>query len=283
MNSFFTWWHYLPYHIDPVILNLGSFQLRYYGLMYIIAFSMAYYLMNFRNKQEKLGYTKTQLENFIFWIIIFVLLGGRFGYVLFYNFKHFLHNPLEIIMPFKFENGVEFTGISGMSYHGAVIGAVIGALTFCKKEKINFWKLADFVIPCVPLGYTFGRFGNFFNGELYGRTTDFVFGMYFPLAEYHDQTKILRHPSQLYEAFSEGVMLFLILWAFRKKEVLKGKFLGLYILGYGVIRFMIEYVREPDAHLGFIWFNLSMGQLLCLAMIVSGFILMFIPKKLWNR
>lgn len=272
MESFQSWWQTLPYYIDPTIFSLGSFQLKYYGLMYILAFSTVYIIARNRVKREKFEYTNDLIENYFFTIIIFVLIGGRLGYVLFYNLNYFLHNPLEIILPFKFAGGFKFTGIAGMSYHGATISAFLGTYLFCKKNKLNFFKFSDFIIPAVPLGYTFGRLGNFINGELYGRVTESWFGMYFPMAG--DDT--LRHPSQLYEAFFEGIILFIILWSIRKSEFAKGKLLALYIIFYGIIRFFIEFVREPDEQLGFILFNLSMGQVLCFIMVLSGIVMIMI-------
>lgn len=274
MESFQSWWQTIPYRIDPTIFSLGSFQVKYYGLMYIFAFSAVYLILNRRIKKEKLGYTKEVIENYLFMVIIFVLVGGRLGYVVFYNLKYFIHNPLEIFLPFSFEGGFRFTGIAGMSYHGATLSAFLGTYLFTKKNKFNFFEFSDFVIPAVPLGYTFGRLGNFINGELYGRVTEKWYGMYFPMAG--DDT--LRHPSQLYEAFFEGIFLFLILWYVRKNEFLKGKLLALYLILYGLIRFLIEFVREPDEQLGFIISSLSMGQVLCFIMILSGIAMIMIKN-----
>ncbi|MBN2788809.1 MAG: prolipoprotein diacylglyceryl transferase [Candidatus Delongbacteria bacterium] len=268
MESFQSWWQTIPYRIDPTIFSVGSFQIKYYGLMYILAFSSVYLILGHRIKKEKLSYTKDIVENYIFIIIIFVLIGGRLGYVLFYNLNYFIQNPLEIFLPFRFKGGFKFTGIAGMSYHGATISAFIGTYYFTKKNKLNFFEFSDFVIPAVPLGYTFGRLGNFINGELYGRITDSWIGMYFPMAG--DDT--LRHPSQLYEAFFEGIFLFFVLWFLRKKEIVKGKLLALYLIFYGLIRFLIEFVREPDEQLGFVLFSFSMGQILCFIMVISGIV-----------
>jgi len=272
MESFQSWWQTIPYRIDPTIFSLGSFQVKYYGLMYIFAFTAVYLILNHRIKKEKLDYKKELIEDYFFMIILFVLVGGRLGYVLFYNLNYFLNNPLEIFLPFKFEGGFRFTGIAGMSYHGGTLSAFIGTYIFTKKNKLNFFEFTDFVIPAVPLGYTFGRMGNFINGELYGRVTDSWFGMFFPMAG--DDT--LRHASQLYEAFFEGIFLFIILWMIRKSEFAKGKLLAFYIILYGLVRFLIEFVREPDEQLGFILLNLSMGQILCFVMILSGIVMIMI-------
>ena len=243
--------------------------------MYILAFSTVYILVRNRIKREKIEYNNDLIENYFFTIIIFVLIGGRLGYVLFYNLNYFIYNPLEIVLPFKFDDGFKFTGIAGMSYHGATISAFLGTFLFCRKNKLNFFEFSDFIIPAVPLGYTFGRLGNFINGELYGRVTESWWGMYFPMAG--DDT--LRHPSQLYEAFFEGIILFIILWSLRKSEIAKGKLLAFYIIFYGMIRFFIEFVREPDEQLGFIISGLSMGQVLCFIMVLSGIVMIMINKK----
>jgi phosphatidylglycerol:prolipoprotein diacylglycerol transferase len=193
-------------------------------------------------------------------------LGARLGYVFFYNFPYYISHPLEIFLPFDTNNGWRFTGITGMSFHGGFIGTFIAHVLFIRKNDLNFWDTSDILMPCVPLGYTFGRLGNFINGELYGRSTDVVFGMYFPNAG-----NGLRHPSQLYEAVFEGIFLFLVMWfIFRKRIKTKGAMIGIYMIGYGLVRFLIEFVRQPDEHLGFIIFSFSMGQILCAAMILIG-------------
>lgn len=274
MNGFLNWWQHLPSNMDPVIFNIGSFQLRYYGLMYIVAFGLTFFLLQRRIKVEKLSYSKEQLENFFFWVIFSVLVGGRLGYVLFYNLSYFINSPLEIFLPWDINNDWKFTGIAGMSYHGGTIGALISTFVFCRKNKLSFLKFVDFVIPAVPLGYTFGRLGNFINGELYGRVTDVAIGMHFPLAG----GTSLRHPSQLYEGFFEGLVLFSILWLLRKKNLKNGALMAMYLIGYGFFRFCIEYVRQPDDQLGFVFLNFSMGQLLCFGMILLGLVFLFIPS-----
>ncbi|MCM8757994.1 MAG: prolipoprotein diacylglyceryl transferase, partial [Candidatus Omnitrophica bacterium] len=178
-----------------------------------------------------------------------------------------IRNPLEIILPFEFKENIRFVGISGLSYHGGLIGLVVGTLIFCYKNRVDFWKLADLVSFGVPLGYTFGRIGNFLNRELYGRPTSFFLGMYFP----SDPLNKLRHPSQLYEAFFEGIFLFLILLAIHKRiKKIKGLVFCFYLLGYGILRFVIEYFRQPDPQLGFVVDSLTMGQILCLFMVITG-------------
>jgi len=264
-----SWWQHIPANLDPVLFEIGSFQMRYYGLMYIVAFVITYGLMLYRIKREEVRLSEDQLSTFFMYTLLGVILGGRLGYVLFYNLGYFINHPLEIFLPFDVSNGFAFTGIAGMSYHGGVIGVVIAGLAFSQRQKINFWKMADLVVPAIPLGYTFGRLGNFINGELYGRITDVPWGMYFPAAP----TYQLRHPSQLYEAFFEGILLFLILWTLRNKPSMEKLMLPLYLIGYGIARFFIEFVREPDAHLGYVLGPFTMGQVLCLGMILIGAIL----------
>lgn len=265
-GGFLSWWQHMPERIDPYILEVGSFRIGYYGLMYVLAFLTFYMLLRHRLKSERFDFKADILDDLLPWLIAGVIVGGRLGYVIFYQFEYYLSHPLEIFLPFEFTDGIRYTGIAGMSYHGGVAGVIVAGLWFARKRKVSFWGLADFACPAIPLGYTFGRIGNFINGELYGRPTALPWGMYFP----HDRSGLLRHPSQLYEALFEGIALFALLWALRKKRPFKGFHLGLYLMGYGTVRFFIEFVREPDAHLGFILGPLSMGQALCLLMVAGG-------------
>jgi phosphatidylglycerol---prolipoprotein diacylglyceryl transferase len=274
MEPFIRVWQNLPSQISPTFFSIGSFQLCYYSLMYIIAFSLVYILVYYRIKKEKYKYTSETIQDYMVWAMLGVILGGRLGYALFYNFSYYWRHPLYIILPFDFSDGVKFTGLSGMSYHGGVLGVTSVSIYFCIKHQINLWHFIDLFIPTVPLGYTFGRIGNFINGELYGRITTMPWGMCFPL----DPLQKLRHPSQLYEAFFEGIVLFAVLWLIRKKSRFDGFILGIYICGYGFVRFFIEFFREPDNHLGFVLGFLSMGQVLCLLMILCG-----IAVLLWRR
>ena len=272
MQNFFYWWQHLPSKMDPTIFTIGNFPIRWYGMMYIVAFAIAYLMAKYRLKKENLPYTNEFLSNAITWAILGLLIGARVGYVLFYNFDWFLSNPFSIIMPFAKVNGSwQFTGISGMSYHGGAIGVFIAWILFCRKEKIKYFNLTDLIVPGIPLAFTFGRLGNFINGELYGRITDAGIGMYFPAA----RDGLLRHPSQLYEAFFEGIILFAILWPLRKFKPFPGFVSGLYVFGYGFFRFFIEFFREPDEHLGFVFLSFSMGQLLCFAMILGAGIIWY--------
>lgn len=270
METFITTWQHLPYHIKPYLFSVGAFQLRYYSLMYIVAFAVVYLLTRHRIKTEKYEYTIETLQDVMVWGMLAIIIGARLGEVFFYNFSYYLRHPLEIFLPFSFSDGIHFTGISGMSYHGGVIGVILVTWFLFRKRKINFWRFADLIVPAIPLGYTFGRIGNFTNGELWGRVTSVPWGMYFPL----DMTRSLRHPSQLYEAFFEGIFLFCILWPLRKKSPFDGFLLGLYIFGYGFVRFVIEFFREPDFMVG----PISIGQLLCSLMMIAGIMVIF-----WRR
>ncbi len=278
LNKFIEFWNYLPGHIDPVFLQLGQFQIRYYGLMYIVVFTVVYLLVLYRIKNEGYRYSKDMIQDYFVWAVLGVMIGGRFGYVLVYNFDYYIAHPIEIISPVSFEGGIRYTGIGGMSYHGGLIGILLASILFCYKNKINFWHFADLLMPAIPLGYTFGRLGNFINGELYGRVTTMPWGMYFPM----DPTRQLRHPSQLYEAFFEGVFLFLILWSIRKRDMFNGFLLSVYLVGYGFVRFFIEFVRQPDIQLGFIIGPFTMGQILSFLMIVGGLAVFLAKRKLKN-
>lgn len=273
--AFINWWQHIPEHINPVFLSIGPLQIHYYGLMYLLSIAVVYFLTLQRIKRENIVFSKEALENFFLWVILGVVIGARLGYVLFYNLGYFLERPWEIVLPFEVGNGFKYIGISGMSYHGGLLGAVIASLVFCLKNKQNFWKLADLLSPAVPLGYTFGRIGNFINGELYGRVTEVWWGMYFP----QDALSQLRHPSQLYEAFFEGIVLFIILWRLRKIKYFDGFLFSLYIVGYGVARFFIEFFRQPDPQLGFILGPLTLGQIFCCLMVMAGIALIVIKRR----
>lgn len=272
-DELINWWQHLPTHMNPVLFQIGGFRIQYYGLMYLIAFGVTYALVSYRINTEKDRFqiSKEQNESLATHMILGVVIGGRLGYVLFYNLSYYARHPLEIIIPFDFSNGITFTGISGMSYHGGLMGVIFFSWLFAAKNKLKFKELADLYAPAAPLGYTFGRLGNFINGELYGRVTDSAVGMYFPIANDHQ----LRHPSQLYEAFFEGIFLFAILWAIKKRVRLKGAMLALYIIGYGSVRFFIEFFRQPDAHIGFVYLFFSAGQILCIFMILCGILMYY--------
>lgn len=269
MESFILWWQHLPSQMSENIITIGGFSVKYYGLMYLVAFVITYLLALYRTRKEpEFPYDSEFLQNFLIYQVFGVMLGGRLGYVLFYNLPHYLMNPWEILLPIGIgpDGSWQFQGFAGMSYHGGLLGVIVAGYLFSIRNKVSFWNLADLFAPAFPLGYTFGRIGNFINGELWGRPTDAAIGMYFPRAP----GDFLRHPSQLYEAFFEGIFLFLILWSIRRWRKPEGTMLPLYVFGYGFVRYFIEYFREPDAHLGTILLGQSMGQLLCIAMMLGG-------------
>ena len=266
-----SFWNEIPYKITPYLIQFNGFGIRYYSLMYVLAFVTFYFLIRYRLKTERFTIEISRLDDFLVWAAAGVLLGGRLGYVIFYDFKYYLNNPFAVFLPFSFSNGFIFTGISGMSYHGGLIGVAAAVYFFSKKNKLNLWEFSDLLCPAVPLGYTFGRLGNFFNAELYGRATSLPWGMFFP----SDPTHTLRHPSQLYEAFFEGIFLFGILWSVKKSKYFRYRMFGLYLTGYGFIRFIIEFFREPDDHLKFVIYSFTMGQILCFLMIFAGVWIIF--------
>ena len=272
MNRFLTWWQHLPGKMNPVIFEIGPIKPQYYGLMYILGFACTYLLVCYRFRREKTFHvTKDQINDLTTYMIIGLIVGARLGYVLFYQFSYYFRHPLEIFLPFEFSKGITFVGFSGMSYHGGLIGIILFAGLYIRRQKLSFREMVDLYVPVIPLGYTFGRLGNFINGELFGRETTAGIGMYFPLAP----GPALRHPSQLYEAFFEGIFLFFILWNIRRIKHVKGAMFAFYLVGYGTVRFFIEFFRQPDAHLGFIFMSFSMGQVLCGIMIAGG-ILVFL-------
>jgi phosphatidylglycerol:prolipoprotein diacylglycerol transferase len=280
MNDFIAWWQHLPSLMNPVIFNVGSISIRWYGMMYIIAFAIVYLLSRYRISTEKLPFDKSFPGDALTWAMAGVLLGGRIGYIIFYGFQEFMANPVGSLLPIAAANGAcRFSGISGMSYHGGLIGVVIALALFNRKSGKGFFETFDLFIPALPLGYTFGRLGNFINGELYGRVTTAAIGMHFPQAPGAE----LRHPSQLYEAFFEGLVLFVLLWSIRKKSPYAGFLSGLYVLGYGFVRFFIEFFREPDAQLGFVFLSFSMGQVLCFLMMAAGVAIMLASRPSAKR
>lgn len=289
-------WQHLPEHINPIIFQVGFFSVKWYSVMYLVGFAVVYFLLkwrvknDFRNSQlvicnsdkknnsNQSPITNHQSQSLILYFIIGLLIGARLAYIIFYNLPYYLAHPLEIIFPVQITNyQLQVTGFYGMSYFGGLIGVIAAGLIFCKKYKINFWQLADFVIPAVPAGYFFGRIGNFLNGELYGRATEKFWGMYFPADPYG----LLRHPSQLYEAFFEGIVLFLILWTIRNNKKLTSHFplLTAYLFGYGFFRFFIEFFREPDIQTKLFFSWLTLGQVFSAIAIITAVFIILIRKK----
>ncbi len=269
-----TGWAHIPERINPVLASIGQLKIYWYGLMYPVGFLTVFFLVIYRIRSEKLIIEEETIFDFLLWAIISAVIGGRIGHVVSSDLSYYLSNPWKIISPFDFSGGLHYTGILGMSYHGGAITLVLAYIIFCHIRKINYWQFADIIVPAIPAGYTFGRIGNFINGELYGKVTSLPWGMYFPA----DRTHQLRHPSQLYEAFFEGIVLFIILWCLRKNKWFNGLTLSVYLIGYGIIRFFIEFIREQSVatklYLGYI----NLAQVMSLLMIGIGLLIMFIRK-----
>jgi len=249
--------------IKPYIIKIGPLQIRWYGLMYLIGFVSSYLLVRREVVRKKIPLNRVQVESLYFHIILGLILGARFGYVIFYNFSYYLRHPLESIAVWQ----------GGMSFHGGLLGVVIAGFLFSRKNGVSMYTLGDLLMPTAPIGLFCGRIGNFINGELFGRPADVPWAMVFP-----GGGGIPRHPSQIYEALLEGVLLFTILWIVRDRFKKEGMITALFLVLYGVFRFIAEYFREPDAHLGFVIGSFSMGQVLSSTMIVIGAII-FIMKK----
>lgn len=245
-------------NIDPVLLQVGSLKIHWYGVMYLLGFSSAWWLGVVQTKRNWAAFKTTeQVSDLIFYAAIGVVLGGRLGYVLFYNLPVYIAHPLDI---FKIWQG-------GMSFHGGLIGVLIAMYLYGRHQGRTFFQTTDFIAPLVPLGLLFGRIGNFINGELWGAPTDWPTGMIVPYLK----DNIPHHPSQLYEGFLEGFILFIILWIFASKPRPTMAISGLFLVGYGFFRFLVEFVRLPDAHIGYLmggW--LTMGHILTLPMLIAG-------------
>ena len=246
-------------NFDPVAFQLFSFQIRWYSLAYIIGLILGWFYCNrFLIKDPKL---KNAFDDYITYIIIGIIIGGRLGYVIIYNFKYYINNPLEILMIW---NG-------GMSFHGALIGIIIVTIIFCKNRDSSPFYFLDLVAVTAPIGIFLGRISNFINSELFGRETDVIWSVKFIKID-----SLNRHPSQLYEAIFEGLILFLILIYFRRKGFMKipGLISSLFLIFYSFFRFVIEFFRVPDEQLGYLFFNLSMGQIMSLTFFITGIYLM---------
>jgi phosphatidylglycerol---prolipoprotein diacylglyceryl transferase len=237
-------------HIDPVALRLGPIQIHWYGLMYLIGFLGAWWLGVYRARRPGSGWKPQEIADLLFYGALGVILGGRIGYVLFYNFGYYLAHPLEVF----------YIWTGGMSFHGGLLGVITAMWLYGRRTKRSFFGVADFVAPLTPVGLGAGRLGNFINHELWGKVTGVSWGMVFPNAG-----PLPRHPSQLYEFSLEGVALFIILWIYARKPRPTGAVSGLFLLCYGVFRFAVEFVREPDPQLGYLAFGwVTMGQVLSL-------------------
>lgn len=265
-----SWWNEIYNNFNPVAFKIFGISVHWYGLMYVLALLVALGVAKFIVKFDKVNISNSLLDNYFFWVEIGVILGARVGYILIYdpNTLYYITQPWQIFNPFY--NG-EFVGIRGMSYHGAVVGFLLATWAFCKKYKQDTWALLDLVALSIPLGYFFGRIGNFLNQELFGRVADVPWGIYV--------AGMLRHPSQIYEAVLEGIVIFLILFTYRKFKKFDGELIALYAILYTIARFICEFYREPDFGLGFVFLGLSMGQILSLAMLLAGVLAYLFLRK----
>ena len=251
--------------INPIALSLGPIKVHWYGVMYLLAFLIAWWLGKKRALKPDSGWNPEQVSDLIFYGALGVVLGGRIGYTLFYNFPNFINDPSVV---FKIWLG-------GMSFHGGLLGVLIAIYFFCRKYKKSFFQTVDFVAPLVPLGYFFGRIGNFINGELWGRVTDVPWAMIFPQVD-----NLPRHPSMLYQGVTEGLGIFVIVWLYSNKPRPTMAVSGLFAICFGVFRFINEFFRQPDPQLGFVAFGwMSMGQILSIPLAIAGLVLMWLAYR----
>jgi len=241
--------------IDPIAFEIGPLAVRWYGLMYLVGFLGGWWLGMRRVAQGLSPLTRQQVEDIVFPIVLGVIIGGRLGYVLLYKPDYFLANPLEIVAVWR----------GGMSFHGGMLGVMLAMAIAGRRYGIAFLNMTDFIAPLVTVGITAGRLGNFINGELWGRVTDVPWGMVFRHAG-----PLPRHPSQLYELALEGLLLFALLWWFSSKPRPKGQVSALFVVGYSLCRFFVEFFREPDYYIGFLALGLTYGQWLSVAMLAAG-------------
>ncbi|MDB4470656.1 prolipoprotein diacylglyceryl transferase [Deltaproteobacteria bacterium] len=250
--------------IDPIIFSIGPLAVRWYGMMYLLGFVGGYFMLCHVARLRNFSITKEQISDLLFYGVIGVVAGGRFGYTLFYNADYYLSRPWEIFYVWE----------GGMSFHGGLIGVFTVLLIYCKKRQFSLLMIADLVVVAVPIGLGFGRIGNFINAELWGRPTDLPWGVVFPGGGSEP-----RHPSQLYEAGLEGLLLFIVIYALHRLKVRSGIAAFSFLTLYGFFRLLVEFVRQPDAHLGFLWGGATMGQLLSIPMILVGCAGLFIVMR----
>ena len=271
--------------IDPIAFSLGPVQVHWYGIMYLIGFAVAWWLGQRRRAAGRLPVSADQFSDLAFYVMLGVILGGRIGYMVFYDTSELIEHPLSLFRVWE----------GGMSFHGGLLGVLAAVLIWVRRHKLDFFDVTDFVAPLVPIGLGLGRLGNFIGGELWGRRTDIAWGMIFPraleaLGKTRDDLHQMyldglldgeaRHPSQLYEFCLEGVVLFAVLWIYSRKPRPRYAVSGLFALLYGLFRFAIEFVREPDVQLGFIAFDwLTMGQILSLPLIAIGILLLWLSRR----
>jgi phosphatidylglycerol:prolipoprotein diacylglycerol transferase len=247
---------------------IGPIKIHWYGMMYLVGFAAAWMLG--RARVQRHAWTHEQVSDLIFYGALGAVLGGRLGYILFYDLASYLVDPLAVFRVWQ----------GGMAFHGGLLGVIAAMLLLARKQRRSFWAVADFAAPLVPIGLMAGRLGNFINGELWGRVTDVPWAMIFP----RDPEQLARHPSQLYQAALEGLLLFVVLWLYSARPRATGKVAGLFLLGYGVVRFVGEGFRQPDAHIGFVALGwLSMGQLLSLPMIAFGILVWIWAQRRQNK
>jgi phosphatidylglycerol:prolipoprotein diacylglycerol transferase len=245
--------------IDPIAVHIGPLAIRWYGLMYLVGISLGWWLLHRRCRDKAFGFSTEEVSDLIFYAALGVVIGGRLGYVLFYDTALIWRAPVEILKIWQ----------GGMSFHGGFLGVLVACGLFCRKYHKAFMATMDFIAPVVPIGLAFGRLGNFINGELWGRVTNVPWGMIFPTGG-----PFIRHPSQLYEFLLEGVALFIVLWWYSSRKPPRMAVSALFLLGYGTARIFCEFFRMPDVQIGFIAFHwLTMGQLLSFPMIILGIIL----------
>lgn len=253
--------------IDPVAIQIGPFAIHWYGLTYLAAFGLGWWLGRRRARQSWRGWTVRQVDDLVFYVAIGVVVGGRLGYVLFYDLAHALGEPLSVFAVWR----------GGMSFHGGLIGVLVAMAVFARRYRSGFFAISDFVAPLVPLGLACGRIGNFINGELWGKPSDLPWAMVFPDPR---AGEVARHPSQLYHAALEGAALFLVLWLFSRRPRPPMAVSGAFLAGYAVFRFAVEFVRIPDPQLGYLaWGWLTMGQVLSLPMLVAGVVLLALAYR----
>ena len=253
---------------DPIAFSLGPLHVRWYGLMYLFGFVSGWALGRYRAGRPGFnGWQKHQVDDLVFYIALGVILGGRFGYVLFYNFNNFLSDPLLLLRIWE----------GGMSFHGGLLGVLVAMALYARKVQKTFFQVTDFIAPLIAPGLFFGRVGNFINGELWGRVSDVPWAMVFHTIGAGDAP---RHPSQLYQAALEGLALFLIVWLYSAKPRPTMAVSGLFLITYGAFRFIVEFFRQPDSHIGFVALDwLTMGQVLSLPMVIFGIIFMLIAQR----
>jgi phosphatidylglycerol:prolipoprotein diacylglycerol transferase len=255
---------------DPIAIALGPLKVHWYGLTYLTAFTLFYVLGNARARQSPFaerGWDRQLVEDLLFFGVLGVVLGGRLGYVLFYKPTYYFSHPGEILAVWQ----------GGMAFHGGLLGVAAAIALFAKRRGRRFFEVTDLVVPTVPIGLAAGRIGNFINGELWGRAADpsLPWAMVFP----QSGSDLPRHPSQLYQFGLEGVLLFVLMWLYARKPRQQGAVSGAFLFGYGVFRFAAEYFREPDSFLGLLALNMSMGQWLCVPMVVAGALIWVLAKK----